>query len=360
MTVVKNVVRRVLSSDEGSREYFLGQISSKDARELTFVPVIADEATARRRRTYLSESNDGYQRPGVARRMESFANYLETYPLAYTPAVVLSGRGKWEYSEKDQSLTIYEPAAIIDGQHRLGGFVCSFENTERERLIDFVLINFDSIHEEEKIFVDINSTAKSVATGIVAVIGRSADVQVAELLNTHPNSIFKGKFYIAQNRPDTLFNINSVMKEIGTTFSHGAFQVIANEIELKYEIANSYWELISDEFPDEWADKDLPRNSRRYKLLELTGFITWSKAASEILAPAFDQESGTIDWEKVRRTISLLAKPGEIDWTKDGKYQNATGNRGAQLIHRDIQQLLQGQPNHVLAQDYEDPELPQG
>jgi DNA sulfur modification protein DndB len=225
MTVIKNVVRRELKSSEGSREYFLGQMSSKDARELTFVPVIRDEATARRRRTYLNESSDGYQRPGVARRMESFAN---------TPAVVLSGRGKWEYSGKDQSLTVLEPAAIIDGQHRLGGFVCSFENNESERMIDFVLINFESIEEEEKIFVDINSTAKSVASGIVAVIGRSADVQVAELLNNHPNSIFKGKFYIAQSRPDTLFNINSIMKEIGTTFSHGAFQIISDDVDFKY------------------------------------------------------------------------------------------------------------------------------
>jgi len=335
-------VRRELKSPEGSREYFLGQMSSKDARELTFVPVIRDEATARRRRTYLNESSDGYQRPGVARRMESFANYLENYPLAYTPAVVLSGRGKWQYSERDQSLTVLEPAAIIDGQHRLGGFVCSFENNDSERMIDFVLINFESIEEEEKIFVDINSTAKSVASGIVAVIGRSADVQVAELLNSHPNSIFKGKFYIAQSRPDTLFNINSIMKEIGTTFSHGAFQIISDDIDFKYEIINSYWELISDEFPDEWSDINLARINRKYKLLELTGFITWSKAASEILAPAFDQESKTIDWEQVSQSIALLSAPGKIDWSKNGKYQNATGNVGAQLIHRDIQQILQG------------------
>lgn len=357
--VIKNVNRRVLTSNGESREYFLGQMSSKDARDLTFVPVIAEEATVRRRRTYLNESNNGYQRPGVARRMEAFAHYLATYPLAYTPAVVLSGRGKWEYSEKDQTLNVLAPAAIIDGQHRLGGFVCDYESNENERMIDFVLINFESVNEEERIFVDINSTAKSVASGIVAVIGRSADVQVAELLNNHPDSLFKGKFYIAQGRPETLFNINSVMKEIGTTFSHGAFQNIANDIDMKYEIALAYWGEISDAFPNEWADIGLPRNSRTYKLLELTGFITWSKAASEILVPAYDQESKTINWDVVRRMINLLAEPGAIDWAKDGKYQNATGNRGAQLIHRDIQQLLQGRPGHELTQDYEDHELVQ-
>lgn len=357
MAVVKNVTRRVLESDQGSREYFLGQISSRDARDLTFVPVIAEEATIRRRRTYLNETNNGYQRPGVARRMESFANYLESFPLAYTPAVVLSGRGEWKYSAKDNSLSIYQPAAIIDGQHRIGGFVCSFENNESERMIDFVLINFDSINEEEKIFIDINSHAKSVASGIVAVIGRSADVQVAELLNSHPDSLFKGRFFIAQSRTETLFNINSVMKEIGTTFSHGAFQIIANDVDLKFEIALAYWEEISTAFPSEWADIELPRNSRNHKLLELTGFITWSKAASEILAPAFDQESKTVDWDFVRQKINLLAESDAIDWSKSGRYANATGNRGAQLIHRDMQQLLLSKPHSASGHHFEDPEI---
>jgi len=351
MAVVKNVTCRVLESGQGSREYFLGQISSRDARSLTFVPVIADEATVRRRRTYLNETNNGYQRPGVARRMEAFANYLESFPLAYTPAVVLSGRGKWKFSQKDNSLTIFEPAAIIDGQHRIGGFVCSFENTEVERLIDFVLINFESISEEEKIFIDINSHAKSVASGIVAVIGRSADVQVAELLNSHPDSLFNSKFFIAQSRPETLFNINSVMKEIGTTFSHGTFQSIANDVDLKFEIILAYWEEISAAFPNEWADIDLPRTSREYKLLELTGFITWSKVASEILAPAFDQDSKTVNWDMVRQKINILSEPDAIDWTKSGRYENATGNRGAQLIHRDMQQILQSRPYSSVGDD---------
>ncbi len=357
MAIVKNVTRRVMESDRETREYFLGQISSKDARDLTFVPVIAEEANVRRRRTYLNETNNGYQRPGVARRMESFANYLENFPLAYTPAVVLSGRGEWKYSEKDKSLSIFKPAAIIDGQHRIGGFVCSFENNENERMIDFVLINFDSIQEEEKIFIDINSHAKSVASGIVAVIGRSSDVQVAELLNSHPDSLFLGKFFIAQSRIETLFNINSVMKEIGTTFSHGAFQIIANDVDLKFEITLAYWEEISTAFPDEWADIELPRNNRNYKLLELTGFIAWSKVASEILAPAFDQDSKTINWDFVRQKINLLAETGAIDWSKTGRYANATGNRGAQLIHRDMQQILQSKPNSASSHLFEDPEI---
>ena len=341
LAIIEDVVRREIEAPDGSKQiYFLGRIPSSAAKELTFVPVIADEATARRRRTYLNETNNGYQRPGASRRMEAFANYLADFPLRYTPAVVLSGRGKWEFSEEDSTLKVYAPAAIIDGQHRVGGFVCAYENNDFPREIDFVLLNLDSIDEEQDTFVAINANAKSVATGIVAVIGRSSDVQVAELLNNHPVSPLRNRFYIAAASPGTLFNISSVAKEIGTTFSHGVFEAIASDVDLKFDFMLAYWEEICSAFPAEWADIELPRQQRQYKLLELTGFIAWSKAASEILAPAYDAGSKTIDWTDVNKSINALAVAGLLDWRKNGEYQNATGNVGAQLIHRKMQLIL--------------------
>jgi DNA sulfur modification protein DndB len=338
---VNNVVKRTLVSPDGSiQEYFSGQLPSEYAKEVTFVPVIAEEAQVRKRRTYLNESSDGYQRPGAARRMEAFADYLDDFPLRYTPAVVLSGRGEWLYQESTKTVVINAPAAIIDGQHRVGGFVCAYARSEFSRNIDFVLLNLPTVREEEETFVAINSNAKSVATGIVAVIGRSTDVQVAETLNGHQSSLFKGRFYVAQKSPGTLFNISSVAKEIGTTFNNGAFQSIVHDVDLKFDIMLAYWEEINSAFEDAWADIDKASNQRQYKLLELTGFIAWSKAASEILAPAFDPDSQTVDWEKVRKSIAILAKDGVIDWSKNGEYKNATGNVGAQLIHRKMQFVL--------------------
>jgi|694.fasta_scaffold132367_2 DNA sulfur modification protein DndB len=338
---IKNVVKKTVVAPDGtSQEYFSGQMSSAIAKEVTFVPVIAEEAKARKRRTYLNETDNGYQRPGVSRRMEAFADYLDEYPLRYTPAVVLSGRGAWVFQEQSNSIIVEGPAAIIDGQHRVGGFVCAYERTDFARNIDFVVLNLPTILEEEKTFVAINSNAKNVATGIVAVIGRSADIQVAEALNNHQSSILKGRFYIAQSSPGTLFNISSVAKEIGTTFNNGAFLSILHDIDLKFDIMLAYWEEIASAFPEAWADIDKPKNQREYKLLELTGFIAWSKAASEILAPAYDPGSQTVDWEKVRKSIDILAQDGVLDWTKNGEFKNATGNVGAQLIHRKIQLVL--------------------
>lgn len=339
--VITNVEKRVKVGVNGeSQEYFLGQLPSSLAYEATFVPVIAEEAAkVKRARTHLQETDHGYQRPGSYRRMEAFASYLQVNDLNYTPAVVLSGRNQWVYSEKDRTLTINAPAAIIDGQHRVGGHIVAFNNDQFDRMIDFVVLNISS-DEEEKLFLDINSNAKNVSTGIVSILGRRAGSAVAEALNTHPDSLFKGKFYIAGSSPGTFFNIASVAKEVGTTFRHGVFEGIKNDTDLQFDIMLGYWEIIATAFSAEWADIDKPKSQRQYKLLELTGFMAMSLAADEILVPAFDMNSSTIDFDKVERIVNFIAQSGKLDWRKDGMFQNQTGYGGSGPIHKKIQQIL--------------------
>lgn len=339
--VLDNIVRRVKTSQDGSsRDYFLGQMLSSQAKELTFVPVIQDEAEkVKRSKTYLNETKNGYQRPGSPRRMEAFGSYLAENEQLYTPAVVLSGRDKWVFSSSDNSLTISHPAAIIDGQHRVGGYVSAYESDSRDRLIDFVVLNITP-EEEQKLFLDINSNAKSVATGLVSVLNRRTESIVADTLNSHSDSIFKNRFYISGKRPGTLFNIASVAQNIGTTFRHGVFEGIKDDIDIKFDIMCSYWELIASAFPTEWADIDLKSNQQSYKLLELTGLMAMSLAAEEILAPAFDMASSSIDFDAVEARIKFLSDSNELDWSKDGNFKGQTGFGGAGPIHRKIQQIL--------------------
>lgn len=346
--VINNVEKRVrLASDGSQQEYFLGQIPSSLAYEATFVPVIAEEASkVRRARTYLQETDNGYQRPGSYRRMEAFGSYILANELKYTPAVVLSGRNEWKYSEQDNTLTIHAPAAIIDGQHRVGGHIVAFGSDQFDRTIDFVVMNI-SMDDEKQLFLDINSNAKSVSTGIVSILGRRSGSSVAEALNSHADSLFKGRFYIAQSSPGTLFNIASVAKEVGTTFRHGVFEGIKNDTDLQFDIMLGYWEIIATAFPEEWADMDKPRNQREYKLLELTGLMAMSLASDEILVPAFDMNSSTVDFDKVERIVNFLKASGQLDWRKDGMFQNQTGFGGAGPIHRKIQQILATAPQDI-------------
>ena len=339
--VIHNVVRRTQVDAAGrQREYFLGQMQSSQAGEITFVPVVKDEAEkVKRSKAYLNETNDGYQRPGSPRRMEAFGRYLAEKEQLYIPAVVLSGRNKWVFSESDNSITVESPAAIIDGQHRVGGYVSAYLNDEVDRLIDFVVLNI-SVEEEQQLFLDINSNAKSVATGLVSVLGRRTDAIVADTLNSHPDSIFKNRFYITTKRPLTLFNIASVAKEIGTTFRHGVFEGIKDDLDLKYDIMNTYWEAISTAFKAEWNDIDLKANQQEFKLLELTGLMAMALAAEEILAPSFDMASSTINFDEVEEKINFLANSNELDWSKSGMFKGQTGFGGAGPIHRKIQQIL--------------------
>ena len=339
--VIRNVVRRTQVDAAGrQREYFLGQMQSSQAGEITFVPVVKDEAEkVKRSKAYLNETNDGYQRPGSPRRMEAFGRYLAENERLYIPAVVLSGRNKWVFSEVDNSITVDSPAAIIDGQHRVGGYISAYLTDEVDRLIEFVVLNI-SVEEEQQLFLDINSNAKSVATGLVSVLGRRTDAIVADTLNSHPNSIFKDRFYITTKRPGTLFNIASVAKEIGTTFRHGVFEGIKDDVDLKNDIMNTYWEVIATAFKDEWNDINLKANQQEFKLLELTGLMAMALAAEEILAPSFDMASSTINFDEVEEKIKFLAESNELDWSKSGMFKGQTGFGGAGPIHRKIQQIL--------------------
>ena len=347
ITVIENVSRRVRTAIDGStQEYFVGQLSSSVAFEATFVPVIGEEANRiRRPRIYLQETNDGYQRAGSYLRMESFARYMAENELRFTPAVVLSGRNHWKFDEESQTITVTEPAAIIDGQHRLGGYIAAYQNDGFDRLVDFVVMNV-SDDEERQLFLDINSNAKSVPTGIVSVLGRTTGSLVAEELNSNPDSIFRGRFFISQKSPASLFNIASVAKEVGNTFEHGVFEDIRDNVDLMFAFIAGYWEIIATAFPNEWQDIDKKSADKQFKLLELTGLIAFSSAASQILVPAFNTEKMSMDFNLVEEIVNYIAQATddkgnkELDLSKTGMFEGMTGNYGAGRINARIQQIV--------------------
>jgi DGQHR domain-containing protein len=343
IAVINNVTKIVKSDpDFNEVEYYFGSFESSIAKRICYVPIKVDELK-RKRPGYLVEvlpggQKDGYQRQGAKKRMETFARYINEHPLRYTPPVVLSGRGKWEYDEDTSTLTVYSPAAIIDGQHRVGGFVCDYEENGISRLIDFVLMNV-SVAEEKRTFLDINGHAKSVPSGLVAAIENTTYYQVAELLNEDPDSMFKGKFFHSKSSALTLFNINSVTEQIEETFSHGAFDSIRGNIDVMYEIFLGYWEEIATAFSVEWEDAARKKREREYKLLELTGLIAMSRIAPEIIVPNYDAKTETVNWSGVSKLINAIADSEEMDWSKGGMFPR-NGFVGASDIHRHLQSLI--------------------
>lgn len=350
---INDVVRRT----RDNRVYFFGSLKSSLARELTFVPVL--ELSPKTRLIELMEGG-GYQRPGSQPRMSKFKEFLKTHPYSLVPPVILSGRGRWLFvpsaaDNKIGKLVVSAPAAIIDGQHRLGGYVALFETDGVEKDVDFLLIESLILQEEKAEFVIVNDTQQGVPKSLslfnklgnpfLEGIGQKIDaeyVSVAWALNVREDSPFVGMIARIKVGPEHLFALHSVAQHLEKMFSNGAFADLSTD--KKIDIAVKYWQLIRDSHQEQFEDlgklgiKGKGRKCFDYKLLELTGFIAWSLVGTQILSSSFDGMSQEVDWDRVERILQNLAAC--IDWRKSGQYQHATGVVGGPIIRRDMEVVL--------------------
>jgi DNA sulfur modification protein DndB len=335
---ITGVARRTIVASDGSkRDYYLGSMRSDVAKALTFVPVALEET----KNSPLNENlEDGYQRQGSPSRMKRFTQFLMEHPLSVVPPVVLSGRSNWKFVGEGEygSLDIYAPAAVMDGQHRLGGLVMLFEKHATIRSIDFILIPDLPLDEEKIEFTTINGTQRGVSKGLVEYIKGSHEAEVAELLNEDENSPFAKRITLVQRRPGELFTFAAVVNNVRRTFD-GKLNDLMVDVKLDYMIR--YWTIIADEFSEEWNDIERldAREPMQFKLLETTGLSAWSLAGRDILAPAFNSVTHTMDWEAVAKVIRIVAASG-LDLSKEGEFAGLTGEVGAARIHKKIQQLL--------------------
>lgn len=349
---IDNVVKRTM----GERNYFFGSLSSDKVRDVTFVPVIENSP-----RTPLKEvTEDGYQRPGSQPRMSKFKNFLEDFPMSVVPPVLLSGRGQWKFRaySGDNSivgaLDVEGSAAILDGQHRLGGYVLLYQKNPDNpdvRNIDFILLDNLSLEEEMQEFVTVNNTQVGVPKSLGAFLGielsDDENAWIAWELNTREDSPFLGKITRTKIAKTHLFALHSVAKNIERLFKHGAFQ--NTERGDKADIAIRYWNIIADSHPVIWADiekldEDGPgKKAFTYKMLELTGFIAWSLVGGSTILPAcYNGATHTTDWERVEAMVGVLTD--KIEWNKDGEYAGRTGEVGGKIIATDMETILSENP----------------
>ena len=349
-------IKDVLRCRSGNRDYFFGTITSDKIKGVTFVPVIEKSP-----KTPLKENlEEGYQRPGSSTRMNRFRDFLKNNPESLVPPVLLSGRGEWIYEAYDDdspigTINIHGPAAILDGQHRIGGYVELFLQSEDVRNIDFLLLGNLSRDEEIKEFVTVNNTQMGVPKSLGIHIGSGIEglenilkvdkdgASIAWSLNIREDSPFLGRISRTRMSSDQLFNLASVAKNVERMFKDGAFE--GCDVEEKLEITIKYWNLIADLHPKEWLDieklgvKGQGRAAFEFKILELTGFIAWSLIADKrILSTSYNGRSRTMDWERVERMIEILSS--NVDWSKDGEYAGLTGEVGGPRINKAMQSFL--------------------
>ena len=343
-TTMFGEITGVIQKTQGEQKYLFGTIRSDQVKNVTFVPVIESS-----RKTCLNEIvGEGYQRPGSLTRMRAFARFLKENPNSIIPPVLLSGRGKWKFEpacqEQDSGkLIIQERAAILDGQHRLGGFVHLYESEKDVRDVSFILLPDLNLDQETKEFVTVNTNQTGVPKPLTAYLGATEQAQISWELNERPDSPFKERITKTSMQHTHLFNLHSVAREVTRLFAKEPVQNL--DIDQKGDLTVEFWTIIADELKDEWSDiekldnpeiKGSRRNSFEYKLLELTGLIAWSYTGAEIFSRSYDKETG-MNWDNVRR---LVKASSAIDWRKNGAYVGRTGMVGGKAMADEMIGLL--------------------
>jgi len=337
----------VVQKTQGNQKYLFGTIRSDKVKNVTFVPVIEQS-----HKTYLNESvEEGYQRPGSDSRMRAFSKFLSENPNSVVPPILLSGRGNWKFEtaghEQDLGkLIIQDRAAIVDGQHRLGGFVHLYESKNKVCDIAFILLPALTYEEEQNEFVTVNNSQKGVPKPLTAYLEDKPEAQVGWGLNIESNSPFEGKITRTRMERTHLFALHSVSRQVKRLFTPEGLELDPNlDVDEKIEFMSRYWRIIAKQLKNEWADiekledpeiKGNRRSSFEYKLLELTGLIAWAYTGAHIFRRSYSEESG-MNWDNVARLVKAASK---IEWRKDGEYKGRTGEVGGKIMASDMIRLL--------------------
>lgn len=332
----------VIQKTQGCQKYLFGTIGSDKIKNVTFVPVLESSGE-----NYLNEPEDpGYQRPGSRYRMRTFAKFLKENPNSVVPPVLLSGRGTWQFQPEGQGqnsgkLIIQGKAAVIDGQHRLGGFVHLYESEGDVRDISFILLPDLTVEDEKREFLVVNNSQKGVPRPLTAYLEDKEEAQVGWGLNEESDSPFKGRITRTTRGRKHLFALHSVAKQVKRLFSIGDVQDL--NVDQKIEFMSRFWTIIADVLEEEWSDiyklDDSDTKGRRdfqYKLLDLSGLVAWAHTGAHIFMRSYSEETG-MNWDNVKR---LVESASPIDWSKYGEFAGRTGEAGGKSMANEMIRML--------------------
>ncbi len=342
-TDLKNVL---LVSDPTGVQYCLGTLYASEIKQLTMVPVVSatlpDQEPSDLKLN--EDTTDGYQRAGEPKRMKDIAKFVTDRPACVIPPVLLSCRGKWTFvcdadNRNTGTLRADELAAVIDGQHRLGGLWRLFNdpqlsNEVRNKPIPFMAIMDMSLEKERQEFVDINNKQQGVKKSLIRYLARNSAFpgRAAEALMTDEESVFRGRIDEQKARDWTLFLFGAAeecIKEMFDSEIKLGFDPIKNEDqqEAALEFVLTYWQIVSDCLPLYWSDINLlpqvgarrtrqfpGRSQFKYRLLEETGIRAFSRLAGEVLSYAWIDGASSPSWSTVEEMMKALSHSEVLEW----------------------------------------------
>src|SRR5690606_31808012 len=161
--------------------------------------------------------------PITKKRCTDFANYLSQGEGAlYTP-ILLNAAGNWEFHAYDKNrpsfgrLLCKNKAALMDGQHRLGGIKEYMEETGSTLNVPFLAFHYLDEDEEILLFDVINTKAKGIGTSLSRYLNRNADdlrwLATELILKTESPCFSKGELILMlrKERDITLQNLDNIV-----------------------------------------------------------------------------------------------------------------------------------------------------
>jgi DNA sulfur modification protein DndB len=360
-TKINNVLQIV---DPSGFTYYLGTITPVQIMELTFVPCVVNVNED----VLVIRTQQGYQREGDKKRMGQIRDFYSTNTSSLIPPVLLSTRGAWRFVPKTANATFgsieaTDQAAIIDGQHRLGGLSMIAHGSESSdealhRNIPFMAVEFSDVKIESDEFEVINGKQKGIKPSHLQYIRKNETFggNAANMLKEDPDSIFAGRIAISTRADYDLITFKAATDLVAYTFDNlfcqNAFRPDTEENQQKaMSMLLSYWKAVSQIFGNMWADISyLPtpgtnktatnpgRNKFEYRLLEETGLRAFARLGSNILLKSWMSGSADIAWNTVDDHLRKVAN----DQTVQLVMQKLKPHNRDQILAIDTKLQMQG------------------
>jgi DGQHR domain-containing protein len=378
---LKNVLKVI---DPCGLTYFLGTLTPKEIKQLIFVPVVnlaeRDDSTL-----FLVEKPGGYQRAGDSKRMDVIRDFVKGRPNCLIPPVVLSARSQWEFTpvskqhDRFGSIQAKEVAAIIDGQHRLGGLLRLVNDEEaddnlKSRPIPFMAIDDMGFDLEKQEFVDINYNQQGVKKSLIHYLNREESFagKAAFALMEDEESPFKGRIDSETKHPWSLILFGAIKECVEEMFGENMRKSRSFNPELDgslqeqaIEFVLQYWRCVQTCLPEFWADLSLmpaPKEKKskekpgtagfNFRLLEETGIRAFARLADTLFHINWLDTTRQPSFDAVRRYLTELAKRENVRkaLTKPSKDESITkwdpdlkssGKAGVKAIHHHLVSELQ-------------------
>jgi len=338
-------LKNVLKVDDPSGfTYYLGSLTPNHIKELTFVPVVTKSPQAGTSLALNERDEQGYQRAGDPARMEKIRAFVLNAPDCVIPPVLLSARGKWHFTPSSASkyfgaLVAEDLAAIIDGQHRLGGLWKLVNDPEatsqlKERPIPFMLIEDMNIDKEQGNFIDINDNQQGVKKSLIKYLTRSQTFvgQAALALMEEEDSVFAGRITIQRKEDWSLILFGAAEECVALMFDSAFTTTTGFKPDATPEnrtkaitLLLDYWRSVSKCFSEFWSDMDRmppvhgPRTdthpgtrSFEFRVLEETGIRAISKLGSFIFRQTWVPASSSPAWDQIETLLTQLSQEPKV------------------------------------------------